>query len=70
VEIQARRPAFDAAEQEMPHRIEADGVHPQSVIDGISHFFQSEGLQQAEDLDVLAASVLVQAQFQQPPQMR
>jgi hypothetical protein len=37
-------------------------------LDGASDFFDSDGLQQARDLDIFAAGVLGEARFQQPPQ--
>ena len=67
--IQPRRPALDAAQHEMPDGIEADRAQAQGIFDGMSYFFQSEGLQQPQHLDVLAGSVLVEPRFEQTAQM-
>jgi hypothetical protein len=66
LKVQSWRPAFDAAEHDVEHGIEADRVHPERVFNGAGYFFESECLQQAQHLDILAAPVLLQAQFQKP----
>jgi hypothetical protein len=45
LKVQSRRPAFDPAEHDVTHGIEADGVHPQGIFDGAGHFVESECLQ-------------------------
>lgn len=69
LKIQARRSSLDAAQQQMPHRVEADGVQAQGIFDGRSYFFQCKGLKQSQNLDVLSAGVLVQPGFEQSSQL-
>src|ERR1035437_1612505 len=66
--IQPRWPLLDAAQQEVPHRVEADRAQPQSVCDGVADYFECEGLQQSQHLDVLAAARLAESCFQQAAQ--
>ena len=40
------RPAIDAAQQQMLHRVEADRTQRERVFDGFRDFFKREGLQQ------------------------
>jgi hypothetical protein len=68
--VQPRRSAFDAAQQQMADRIEADRAQQRRLFDGVSDFRESEGLQQAEHLHILTAAVLVESGFEQAPQMR
>ena len=70
LKVKPRRSTFNTAEHDVSHGIEADGVHPERIFYGSGHFFESEGLQQAQHLDILPASVLLEAHFQQPPQMQ
>ena len=67
--IQPRRSAFDAAQHEMAHGIEADGVPSQRIFDGMSYFIERKGLQQAQHLDVLARPVFLEPRLQQPAQL-
>ena len=67
LKVKPRWPMLDAAEHDVAYGIEADRVHPKRVFDGAGYFFKSEGLQQAQHLDILAAPVLLQTHFQQPP---
>ena len=53
----------------MPHGIEADRVQRKRLLDGGGDFFEREGLQQPQYLDVLAAGVLAQSRLQQPAQL-
>ena len=68
LQIQPRRPLLDTTQQEVPHRIEADHAHPQSVFDGAADYFECEGFQQSQHLDVLAAARLAESCLQQAPQ--
>jgi len=65
---QPRWPLLDAAQQEVPHRVEADRTQPQSVCDSAANYFECEGLQQSQHLDVFAAARLAESCFQQSPQ--
>jgi hypothetical protein len=49
-------------------RRRSDGVQPQGIFDGAGHFGQREGLQQPQQLDVLAGGMLRQARFEQAAQ--
>src|ERR1035441_5674681 len=68
LQIQPRRPLLDTAQQEMPHRVEANRAQPQSVFDGVADYFECECLQQSRHLDVLTAARLAESCFQQAPQ--
>src|ERR1700688_1469435 len=70
IHIQPWRSSFDAAQQQMADGVEADSTQLQSVFDGTSYFRNSEGLDQAQHLHILAASVLVEPGFEQTPQLR
>ena len=70
LKVKPRRSPFNTAEHDVSHGIEADGVHPERIFNGGGYFFESEGLQQAQHLDILPASVLLEAHLQQPPQMQ
>jgi hypothetical protein len=65
--IETRWAMLDAAEHEIAHSIEADSVQLQRVFEGGGDFCQREGLQQAQDLDLLAGGLLAQACLQQAP---
>jgi hypothetical protein len=64
-QVKPRRPALDATEQKMAHGIEADGAQAQGIFDGVYYFSQSEGLQQSQHLDILAAGVFAETRFEQ-----
>ena len=68
--IQPRRSSFDAAQQQMTHRVEADRAQQQGFFDGVSYFRKGEGLHQTKHLHILAAAVLLEPGFEQTPQLR
>jgi hypothetical protein len=70
VHIQSRRPAFDAAQQQMTNGVEADRAHQQRIFDRRELLLQGEGLHQAKHLHILAAAVLLEPGFEQTPQLR
>src|ERR1035441_6566321 len=52
----------------MPHGVETDRAQPQGVFDGAADHFDGKGLQQSQNLDVLAAACLAESRFEQSPQ--
>ena len=84
VHVQPWRPPFHAAQEQIPHRIEADRASLQCVIDGMGHFLDGKGLHESKPgpqqaifacwggkhLHILARSVFLQPCFEQAPQWR
>ena len=54
IQIEARRPAFNPAEQQVLDRIEADRPQPQGLAYGGLDLAERKALQETQDLDVLA----------------
>ena len=48
VKIEAGRPAFDTAQQQVLHGVKADGTQPEGVLHGVVDFLMGEVLQQAQ----------------------
>ena len=42
VKIEARWSAFDAAQQQMLHGVEADGAQPEGILDGVVDLLMGE----------------------------
>jgi hypothetical protein len=61
--------ALDAAQDEVPHGVEADRVQRERLLDGGRDLFEREVLDQPQDLDILLAGVLAQSRLQQTAQL-
>ena len=68
IQIKPRRALLDPTKHEMLDRIVPDGPVAESVFDGAMDMDHLEGLQQAQNLDVLALALLSHPRFQQPVQ--
>ena len=68
LQVQPWPPSLHPAQNQMLHRVEADGPQPDGVPYGCVHFLLREGFQQPEHVDILPLAPPAHARLQETPQ--